>query len=67
MAEEVGLESDSTTYRAALTQLKRGAKRVLTTPYLQQTGLAYKSETRMMTLLDRVIGKTISTQPERAT
>lgn len=66
LAEAVGFEVDTTPYSAAVDQLRRGAKRILITPYLQQTGLAYKSQSRMMGLLKRAIESVKAGEPEKA-
>ncbi len=65
-ADEIGFEIDPTSFDAAMAQLRRGAKRVSSTPYLQETGLAYKSQTRMVDLLNQVIASSKISQPDKA-
>lgn len=54
-ANDIGLSQDPTSYDAAVTQIKSGAKRVLTTPYLREIKLALGSEDRFMSRLDMAI------------
>jgi hypothetical protein len=63
-AAEIGMTEDGTSYRAALLQIKSGAKRVQSTPYLEQTGLAYKSQQRLLDLLDKVVVKLREIPPQ---
>jgi len=54
-ANEVGFVEDPTTFQAALTQIQSGAKRVINTPYLQMTKLAFVSQSRLITVLDGIL------------
>jgi hypothetical protein len=54
-ANAVGLQSDSTTFKGAVMQIQNGAKRILQTPYMQETKVAIRSQQRLATAIDKLI------------